>query len=464
MEADLHEALRARYGPDPSPKMLHHLEFAMTSRERGHHALDEIERRLGPIRGLKVLDVGCAYAGFVIAAAERGASAWGVEISRKLWDLGMRNARGEDLDVNLIPGDFLSGRVAEVLPRDFDLVIVNDVFEQVYDTAGLLAQLSRLMSDNALFMFSIPDGDAVSFVESEGHYRKPGLTLLAPNWWSAMIPSFTAFYRPWSYYSGLFRAFGFSAISRWGVRELSAAEAQKELLDGVVAAGDAIASATPLDERVIPALTAGFDEYQAQVRHDLDRLELGDLVWRYLTRFWRGVARKTGKPIADLEKPRPAPRRERLEPIAVDLSAPPEHYRSPWNIGAEHALEPSATGLRCWVSGVADTGTGQYGGVGFAVEVAGPIELDLELLDPDNVEAVYVDGENPQRCRVLRWRWDREEAGAAAHQRVRLTPGKTTGPFVASGVCYPSLVSRLHVFIRVAPKKRAGFVIRKLAL
>jgi hypothetical protein len=63
----------------------------------------------------------------------------------------------------------------------FDLVIVNDVFEHIFDTAGLLENLSSLMSKGRKLFFQVPNGLAPRFVISEGHRKGFGVRGYIPN-------------------------------------------------------------------------------------------------------------------------------------------------------------------------------------------------------------------------------------------------------------------------------------------
>lgn len=307
MEADLATALARHYGEHRTPINEQHFQFAMTNRTRGAKVLDQVAKHARfDYAGKRTLDVGAAYGGFTIGAAARGADAWGVEISRRLWELGNLNAQGEAGKIHLLHGDFLAREVLAALPRDFDLVLVNDVFEHIYDTASLLARLHAVMKPGAPFMFAIPNGDCVKFVAREGHSGVPGLPLVAPNVWHQVVPSYTAYYRPWSYYAGLFRAFGFTRIEPWNAQPLKAltlADARTRIKDELAQAKAAVHGLTYLDERGREPMLAGWSEYEGRVRADLVDADLATLNWRYLVTFWRGCAYKEGPVLADLGVP-----------------------------------------------------------------------------------------------------------------------------------------------------------------
>ena len=122
MESDFVAKVQASFGPNLTPIQRKHMRFALSNRVRGAKVLDEVVAHTGlDLRGKRVLDVGSAYGGFVIQAAQRGAEAWGVEIGKHLHELGKLNAQGELGAIHQVHSDFLSPAVLDVLPRDFNL-------------------------------------------------------------------------------------------------------------------------------------------------------------------------------------------------------------------------------------------------------------------------------------------------------------------------------------------------------
>jgi SAM-dependent methyltransferase len=241
-----------------------------------------------------VLDVGCAYAGFVILSAKLGASAWGVEVDPRFYRYGELNARGEPGDINLIHADILSHGVLEQLPRDFDLVLLNDVFEHIYDTSRLLAQLHQLLNDKGLIVFTIPNAEALEHLAREGHQLRPGLSLLPPNLWHHAVGDFTAYYRPWSYYLSLFRAFGFGEIRLWNATpELSFDEMTRRLPGGLDQA-EAEIGAAKFKENVETAMLSALTDLRTRVKRDVERRDVRLLHWKYFVKFWQGCAVRTG--------------------------------------------------------------------------------------------------------------------------------------------------------------------------
>jgi 2-polyprenyl-3-methyl-5-hydroxy-6-metoxy-1,4-benzoquinol methylase len=199
-----------RKGRSPAQIALHE-RFALTNRERAREFVAYLRSALQyNLVGKRVLDVGSAYAGFAIACAAEGANAVGVEIDLELHRLGVINAQGEPGHITLVQGDILDPSVLrEIQSPPFDLVILNDVFEHVYDSVSLFERLANVTGRQSIVYFSIPNGDCYDAIKSEGHYARPGLSLLEPSDWSNLVGRFNVYYRRFRYYQALFHAYGF---------------------------------------------------------------------------------------------------------------------------------------------------------------------------------------------------------------------------------------------------------------
>ncbi|MBC7985258.1 MAG: class I SAM-dependent methyltransferase [Sphingomonadaceae bacterium] len=268
-------------------------KFQITSRERAQNAIALLADELGvDWRGLRVLDVGCAYGAFTIELTKLGARAVGIDNNAKWLGLAAVNARGE-VDAPFIDCDASAFAAREALAPHgpFDLVLLNDVLEHVYDTAGLLANLEALTTREAAVWFEVPNGLATQHVLAEGHKKIFGLSLLAPDHWPAFVATpFHIFYRRWPYFPALFGAFGFGdlrLITRNRDRDIERTRARiREDLDRIgalIAAG----GQSPVVERA-----CGY--YLAEAEHDLATMAGGALYLKYRARFWKGIARKSG--------------------------------------------------------------------------------------------------------------------------------------------------------------------------
>jgi 2-polyprenyl-3-methyl-5-hydroxy-6-metoxy-1,4-benzoquinol methylase len=267
--------------------------FQINSRERAVKTLDRLQSEAGiDWNGCRVLDVGCAYGAFAIELAKRGARPVGTDVSNKWLRLAAINAAG-DAEAPLIRCDASSREGLRALEAHgpFDVAIVNDVFEHVYDTDGLLLNLRSLLVPGGRVYFKIPNGLATRNVLREGHKGVFGLSLLAPDYWSLFVKApFSIYYRRWSCYAALFSAFGFEhslAMSIHSDRDESATRAQiKTDLKAIAAQLQAKNFA---NRSQFLAMRSAFAKYSAEAEEDLAHLAWPDLVHKYRITFWEGL-------------------------------------------------------------------------------------------------------------------------------------------------------------------------------
>ncbi|MDR9395787.1 MAG: hypothetical protein RI571_15990, partial [Roseovarius sp.] len=102
------------------------------------------------------------------------------------------------------------GRQRMLTGRWANVIIVNDVFEHIYDTASLLKNLSILAAPGCLLYYVVPNGLSTRFVISEGHKKVFGISTVDPDCWQFFISGRARiFYRRWPYFESQFSYFGF---------------------------------------------------------------------------------------------------------------------------------------------------------------------------------------------------------------------------------------------------------------
>ncbi len=161
-----------------------HFEYAATANDRGERAAERLAGRLPSLhrRGLlsrrpRVLDVGCAYGGFLVAFARRGARVTGIDVDPRYVRLAALNLREQGLDGELVHGD--AGEPHPEFAGRFDLVIANDVLEHVPRPAAFLANLRAWLAASGAAYLEIPNGAWPPYVARDGHHQLFGLTLLS---------------------------------------------------------------------------------------------------------------------------------------------------------------------------------------------------------------------------------------------------------------------------------------------
>ena len=198
---------------DPTIQMW--IDFTLSSVERGRQAVAWMGGA-EVFAGRKILDVGCAYGGFLVAAKEAGARrVVGVDIDRKLLDLAQLQLDDHHMSGELAIEDITSEGVSDRWGT-FDIVLCNDVIEHVTDPLRCAENLASVMKRGGKVFLEIPNGSSVDFMRKDGHYGLFGLTLLgrseAERWWRLNYHDDygVEHYAPLSYYLGIFSVAGVS--------------------------------------------------------------------------------------------------------------------------------------------------------------------------------------------------------------------------------------------------------------
>jgi SAM-dependent methyltransferase len=132
---------------------------------RNRVIVSTLERVVGPLSGIRVLDVGCGT-GFVLSALESaGASACGIDMHQQALQRARSRVRGPL---------FRSGAASLPFMADFDIVSLFDVIEHVDDDAALLREASRVLAPGGCVAVTVPAGPHLwtRYDEVIGHKRR----------------------------------------------------------------------------------------------------------------------------------------------------------------------------------------------------------------------------------------------------------------------------------------------------
>jgi 2-polyprenyl-3-methyl-5-hydroxy-6-metoxy-1,4-benzoquinol methylase len=277
--------------------------FQINSRDRARKFIDTLEQSMGvSFKGKRVLDVGCAYGSFSIELANRGAKPVGVDISDKWLKLAEINARDE-ANVPFLNCDASSFRARKELSPygPFDIVILNDVLEHIYDTPALLDNLRRLSAPDALVYFKVPNGRATRAVLSEGHKKVFGISLLAPDYWSRYITApFHIYYRRWDYYRALFEQYGFRvAASLNPVTDASIEVTRKHIIGDLGKIRRSLKRENYEKPDQYQFLRRSIALYAEEAKEDIANLDWQELFFKYRVTFWEGTLKRTAGARAD---------------------------------------------------------------------------------------------------------------------------------------------------------------------
>lgn len=156
-----------------------YVQYALETVLRGRIALDEI-RPYRALSGIRFLDAGCAYGGFLAAAAEAGAQeVVGVELDDRFLDIARPFLAACGVPHQLEKGDasdvaFLGGL------GGFDIITCNDVIEHVESVPRLVESLAGVLNAGGCLYIAAPNRMCPEFIRKDPHFQFFGIVLLPP--------------------------------------------------------------------------------------------------------------------------------------------------------------------------------------------------------------------------------------------------------------------------------------------
>ena len=115
--------------------------------------LDFIEKKK-PLKGSRILDIGCAQGWFLEEATLRGAIAHGIE--PELANFEKCRAAGFSVESGFFPEDLKK-------EGSFDLIFFNDVFEHIPNPELICEALEHRLSEGGLLVINLPNSSGIIF-------------------------------------------------------------------------------------------------------------------------------------------------------------------------------------------------------------------------------------------------------------------------------------------------------------
>lgn len=156
--------------------------YTLSTVERGRGVISALQAH-GWRPGVRFLDAGCAYGGYLVAAAEAGAAeVVGIDVDEDYLELArdLLAAYGVSgrLELGSVEDGELVGRLAG--PTGFDIATCTDVLEHVADAGTTLERLALSLAPGGRMYIAVPNFRCPAWVRSDPHYQVAGITLLPP--------------------------------------------------------------------------------------------------------------------------------------------------------------------------------------------------------------------------------------------------------------------------------------------
>ena len=105
-------------------------------------------KRIGALKGKKVLDIGCGGGLMAEEFAKKGAIVTGVDLSPVAIDAATKHAGENSLDI-----EYLNMSVSDLKKSNFDIVICAEMLEHVDDLEKMIAESSAKVACGGLYLF-----------------------------------------------------------------------------------------------------------------------------------------------------------------------------------------------------------------------------------------------------------------------------------------------------------------------
>lgn len=160
----------------PEPKQTY-VRYALETVKRGRLALDEL-RPYKRLKDIRFLDAGCAYAGFLAAAAEAGArEVVGVDVDDRFLDIARPFISATGIPHRIEKGDVSDPAFLSSFGR-FDLITCNDVIEHVDSVPRCLESLAGALAEDGYLYLAAPNRLCPDFIRKDPHFQYFGIVLL----------------------------------------------------------------------------------------------------------------------------------------------------------------------------------------------------------------------------------------------------------------------------------------------
>lgn len=109
-------------------------------------------KHLPEFDGFKILEIGCAEAGFLHVIQSLGHECVGLELS----SARVRTALQKNSNLKIFVGDITDGKVADLIGTTFDLIVMRDTIEHIPNRFDTFANIDRLLRSEGFLYVTFP--------------------------------------------------------------------------------------------------------------------------------------------------------------------------------------------------------------------------------------------------------------------------------------------------------------------
>jgi SAM-dependent methyltransferase len=122
-----------------------------------NYVIPFIERKL-PIKGLRIMEIGCAEGGVLQAFIHAGCHGTGVELSSARYEMAKKLLADEITKGQAVLSNknIYDVDIDKEFPERFDLIILKDVIEHIHDQDKVLGKLRDFLKPNGHIFFGFP--------------------------------------------------------------------------------------------------------------------------------------------------------------------------------------------------------------------------------------------------------------------------------------------------------------------
>lgn len=116
------------------------------------YLLPYFEAHLPDFKNMKILEVGCAEAGFLDVLYQMKIEATGLELEQGRVDIALKN----NPKLNVMVGDITDDKIVEIICKSFDLILMRDVIEHIPDRIAAFKNINKLLNKNGFLYITFP--------------------------------------------------------------------------------------------------------------------------------------------------------------------------------------------------------------------------------------------------------------------------------------------------------------------